>query len=73
MEIKNGSTVHRIWATPTGYLSDAELIGVFQYIGDAETFCKAKLEREPENCALAAVCHYSGKMSLFFKPKAAPQ
>jgi hypothetical protein len=66
MEIKNGATVHRIWKT----LPDAELIAVFQYINHAETYCKAALGELPEGTFLAAVCHYSGKMTLFHPEKA---
>lgn len=64
MEIKNATTVHRVWKT----LTDAELVATFQYDGDAETFCKAALDRTPEGTHLIAVCHYSGKMTIFRNP-----
>lgn len=64
MQIENGSTVHRIWKT----LPEADLVAVFQNAGDAERFCKACIDRMPDGTFLAAVCHYTGKMTCFHKP-----
>lgn len=63
MEVKNGTTVHRIWKT----LPDAELRAVFQYESEAKTFCRAIIEEQPEGCFLVCVDHYSGAMSCFHK------
>lgn len=61
----NGAVVNRIW----GDLTDAEVIGAFQYSGDAETFAKAKLaedaSRDFHSCAYAVCCHYTGKLNIF--------
>jgi hypothetical protein len=65
MEIKNGSTVHRIW----GVLEDADLIAVFQYHDHAKTFCNAILHRQSKGnrIILAAVNHRDGTMDLFHR------
>lgn len=66
MEIKNATTVHRIWKTRP----DAELLATFQYDRDAETFCKAGIEDQPEGTFLVYVSHYSGQMRCIHKAKA---
>ncbi len=63
MEIKNATTVHRIWKT----LPDAELLGAFQYSRDAETFCRAAIDNLPDGTFLAVVDHYNGRMACFHK------
>lgn len=65
MELKNPTTVHRIWPT----LDDAECLMATTYHGMAETFCKAQIEHEPEGCVLVYVDHYSGQMQIFRRPK----
>lgn len=63
IEIKNGTTVHRIW----GSLKDAELLGVFQYHLGAKAVCEALISHQPTGIGivLCAVDHYSGEMTLF--------
>lgn len=63
MEIKNATTVHRIWKT----LPEAELLGAFQYDRDAETYCKAAIEQQSDGTFLTLVDHYSGRMRCFHK------
>lgn len=69
MEIKNATTVHRLW----GSLTDAELIAVFQYDTDAKSFCERCIEQQPKEAALIWVSHYDGKMNIVrHASKAAP-
>ena len=67
MEIKNCTTVHRLWGT----LDDAELITAFQYDTDAEDFCKKCISRHPPETSLVWVSHYSGKMNIVRHPSSA--
>ncbi|WP_437870914.1 hypothetical protein ACSD7O_14320 [Methylorubrum extorquens] len=68
MEVKNGTTVHRVWSGT----EEAELLAVFQYVQGAQTYCRAAIEREPDGCFLIWVDHYSGKMNIVQKPSLAP-
>jgi hypothetical protein len=67
MEIKNATTVHRIWKE----LPEAELMGAFQYETDARIYCRAAIESQPEGTFLALIDHYSGRMFCFHKAKVA--
>ena len=61
MELKNPTTVHRIWPS----LDDAECLMATQYHSMAHAFCKAQIEHEPEGCVLVYVDHYNGAMQIF--------
>lgn len=61
MEIKNATTVHRIWRD-----GSTELLMATQYHGHAERFCEAlAATEEPMGTMLAMVCHFDGKMTIF--------
>lgn len=61
MEIKNATTVHRIWRD-----GSTELLMATQYLGHAETFCQALAATdEPLGTMLAMVRHHDGKMTIF--------
>lgn len=68
MEIKNATTVHRVWKD----LSSAELLAVFQYEMSAELYCKAAIDKEPDHCMLIHTCHYDGKMKIYHKQDDVP-
>lgn len=68
IEIKNGTTIHRIW----GDLKEAELLGIFQYQLSADAVCMAILPIQPEKCFLISVCHEDGKMRIFRREPASP-
>ena len=69
MEIKNAATVHRIWKT----VPEAEFIAAFQYMRDAETFCKAAVDGLSDGTFFAAIDHFSGRMTCFHKEAKAVQ
>jgi len=62
MEIKNATTVHRIW----NGCDEADLLAGFQYDGDAEALCQTIIDRQNEHvCMLVSVNHYTGAMKIF--------
>lgn len=63
IEIKNGSLVHKLWED----LSDPELIGHFQYFGDAKRFAESQEAMTDTTIRYTITDTYTGKMQIVLR------